>query len=402
MKSAIIHSFLNGAESMSPAGPDRGSGGWLNRRKIISVAVAVLIAVGVGVGVGAAAQRPDDVVRGYLTAIQHKDVGQALRIAGARVPKDESAAFLSADVLSGGWRFEVRRWRYLEPTASAARAEVTVTLSDAAGSTTHDGTFQLTRRSGHWRLDDPFVDVRFPESPLQYIEINNIKHTAPTPTQAPATRTYLLFPGRYLPYAGHSDLVTVAPGPLFAIPGNTDPIAYTPTLTVTESGRAAFQQAVNTLIARCASPAGDQRCNLLGVAVLGGTEFAPVPAAPPPRVLSGHAQVTTEIVAAEESVRVTRYPVVDIPGQWARLNGQPVSFVVQVKVPGQVRITLRVPASQVVFAGHHVTVPGTTFTRLCQIVAISVGISVTADGAVTTQWVSADAGTNAFDLRCAN
>jgi hypothetical protein len=376
MKSAIIHSFLNGAESMSPAGPDRGSGGWLNRRKIISVAVAVLIAVGVGVGVGAAAQRPDDVVRGYLTAIQHKDVGQALRIAGARVPKDESAAFLSADVLSGGWRFEVRRWRYLEPTASAARAEVTVTLSDAAGSTTHDGTFQLTRRSGHWRLDDPFVDVRFPESPLQYIEINNIKHTAPTPTQAPATRTYLLFPGRYLPYAGHSDLVTVAPGPLFAIPG--------------------------TLIARCASPAGDQRCNLLGVAVLGGTEFAPVPAAPPPRVLSGHAQVTTEIVAAEESVRVTRYPVVDIPGQWARLNGQPVSFVVQVKVPGQVRITLRVPASQVVFAGHHVTVPGTTFTRLCQIVAISVGISVTADGAVTTQWVSADAGTNAFDLRCAN
>lgn len=118
---------------MSSVESDRGSRGWLNRRKIIGVPVAVLITAGVGVGVGAVTEHPDDVVRGYLTAVQHKDVGQALRIAGVQVPKGASAAFLSADVLSGGWRFEVRQLRFLESSGGAAMAEVSVGLRTLRG-----------------------------------------------------------------------------------------------------------------------------------------------------------------------------------------------------------------------------------------------------------------------------
>jgi hypothetical protein len=216
---------------------------WLVRHRwpvTAVIGVVVLAVVGTVVLVSSLADGPGDVVRDYMDAIQSGDTATALDMAGGR---PDGAAFLTGDALADGWRVDgvVERHRQDDD------ADVDVTLRE--GDRTAQGRFHLVDEGDGWTIEAPFARVEVPVGGLGAVELGGVR----VQTQA-QTLPVLLFPGVYDLYPSLADRVTFTPGALFAVPQESaDGVQrLTTTMTVTETGTAQVQKAVDARVDECA------------------------------------------------------------------------------------------------------------------------------------------------------
>lgn len=155
---------------------------------VIVAVVAVWITVAV-----ATSRDPEETVEAYLSAVAEKDVAGALELvsrSGYGVPYGDRATFLTAEAISDDWRVvsvtEVgREYR--------TTARVKAVIAGPGG--TAEGEFVVNEYDDEWTLEDPFVTVRFPLSPLSYVRVND--KIVPTPRDSSGYEFYELFPGIY-------------------------------------------------------------------------------------------------------------------------------------------------------------------------------------------------------------
>jgi hypothetical protein len=172
-----------------------GAQGPPERRFPVGIAVfaAIVALIFAWVSIDSAADRsPEEAVEDYLTAIANKDVDAALELAGeySSVPYGKEAAFLTASAIADDW------WVVsVEETGQgdySSERRVKATIGGENG--TASAEFVVTEFDDGWHLDDPFVQVTFPKSPLSYVQAND--QIVPVETTS-AIETYQLFPGPY-------------------------------------------------------------------------------------------------------------------------------------------------------------------------------------------------------------
>jgi hypothetical protein len=158
---------------------------------VFATIVAVIVA---WVAIDTATDRdPEEAVENYLTAIANKDVDTALELAGeySSVPYGEDAAFLTAEAIADDWWVEsvedVGEGEYI----SEKRVKATI----AGENGTASAEFDVTEIDGDWQIDDPFVQVTFPKSPLSYVQAND--QIVSVDPDLGGGDTFELFPGPY-------------------------------------------------------------------------------------------------------------------------------------------------------------------------------------------------------------
>lgn len=168
---------------------------------VFGVIVAV-IAVWITVAV-VTHRDPEETVEDYLTAIVEKDVEGAFELvtrSGYGVPYGDDAVFLTPDAISDDW--------WVESVTEIDReysdkARVKAVIAGPGG--TAEGEFTVQEDDDEWLLSDPFVRVRFPASPLSYVQVND--KIVPQPRSNVDYQPYVLFPGPYRFYQSVPDVV---------------------------------------------------------------------------------------------------------------------------------------------------------------------------------------------------
>lgn len=214
---------------------------------VIGAVIAVWITVAVVTD-----RDPEETVEDYLTAIAEKDVEGALELVsryGSGVPYGDEAVFLTPEAISDDWW--VVSVREIEREYST-KARVEAVIAGPGG--TAEGEFTVQEDDDRWLVSDPFVRVRFPPSPLSYIQVNDkiVPHSSDL-------KPYLLFPGPYRFYKSipnvvdsqKTDMVAAFPPPEWAS-SLDEKMVLPPALTAGKKTVAATQQAVKDRIDECA------------------------------------------------------------------------------------------------------------------------------------------------------
>lgn len=217
---------------------------------------------------------PEEVMRDFLSALQRRDVGEALEIAGVQnAPEGERARFLDASALAGDWQVvDVKEIEQRRPAKTYAVVEVTLPAArEADKNRTRNGKpvqvdeYVLTRdRDGDpWRIDRPFTEVRFPYSPLWYFDANGKKVPYESYDEHRPIPTYPFLPGVYRFYRTTSDLVKVTPQAITVLGSKRlhTVDVHRPEPTPTAKASAAAQQAANSYIDECARRSEQVRGN---------------------------------------------------------------------------------------------------------------------------------------------
>lgn len=249
--------------------PGRGTGrSWSRRDLVAALVVVVLLAAGVVAFVVTRQPGAVDVVRDFLAAVQRRDVTEALRIAGAERPDGERGRFIDAAALDGDWQV-VDVTEVDQPRPLTTRTVVAVTLPAAreadkdgerAGKPVQTAEFVLERDGDGepWRIDEPFAEVRFPYSPLWYLDANGKKVPYDKYDEREPIPTYLFLPGVYRFYAATSDLVEITPQAVTVLGSvAVDP----PKVAPTAKANADAQRVANAYIDECARQAEPVRSN---------------------------------------------------------------------------------------------------------------------------------------------
>lgn len=169
---------------------------------VVAGLVVALIAVWITVAV-ATDRDPEETVEAYLDALQDKDVEGALALVtrlGYGVPYGDDAAFLTADAIRDDW-WVVSVREIDREYSSTARVEAVIAGPDG----TATGEFVVQEDDDEWLLEDPFLQVQFPSSPLSYIRVNN--QIVPRTAYSSENTAYALFPGTYRFYEAVPDVV---------------------------------------------------------------------------------------------------------------------------------------------------------------------------------------------------
>lgn len=339
---------------MEPARPDR-------RFSVVSIGFGVVIAVLVGWIVVAAATEPDpeSVVEDFLTAVADKDVDGALELVsryGYGVPYGDGATFLTAEAIAGDWW--VASVREVEREyGSSARVEAV--LAGPGG--TAKGEFEVDKYDEEWLLTDPFVGVRFPASPLGYVQVNG--KVLERSNGGSDQQAYSLFPGVYRFYDAVPDVVDtpgtelVAAFPLPESASNEDKLVVPAALT---AGDDVVQRARREMTRRI-----DECAGFATAVPYGGCPFATDGEIDTPggkRVTDLHGLKWT----------VARQPVVTLTDD--RTDELTPGFAVTVTEPGAVTLT---------GTGTDTDDRLTKFTVTCDIDLTGYRAQVSADGEVT-------------------
>ena len=214
---------------------------------VIVAVIAVWITVAVAIS-----RDPEETVEEYLSAVAEKDVEGALELvsrSGYGVPYGDSAAFLTAAAISDDWRVvsvtEVGRQNH-------TTARVKAVIAGPGG--TAEGEFEVGQYNDEWTLEDPFVTVRFPVSPLSYVRVND--KIVPIPRDASGYESYELFPGIYRFYGSVPEVMeSPRTNAVAAFPSeDTDALVIVPSTLV--PGRKALdrlQEVVKERIDECAT-----------------------------------------------------------------------------------------------------------------------------------------------------
>jgi hypothetical protein len=183
-------------------------------RRVAPIAFGVVAAVlAVWAVVALTDQRdPAETVEEFLTAVADKDVEGALALVtryGYGVPYGEEATFLAPEAISDGW-WVVSAEEIDREYSSTARVKAVIAGPGGSAS----GVFSVQEDHDEWLVEDPFARVRFPASPLEYVQVND--KIAP---RGEGFASYALFPGTYRFFqsvpgvveAGKIDAVVVFP-----------------------------------------------------------------------------------------------------------------------------------------------------------------------------------------------
>ncbi len=229
-----------------------------SRRRIPVGAIVlglVVAVVAVWITVAVATDRdPEETVEAYLEAIAEKDVEGALALVsryGYGVPYGDEATFLTADAIRDDWWVvsvtEIDREFHTE-------ASVEAVIAGPDG--TAKGEFTVQETDDEWLLEDPFVEVRFPASPLSYVRVNDkvVPRSADDETQ-----TYALFPGTYRFYESVPEVVDAAETDVVAAFPSADSSSYAsreivpPRLTAAGDVVAKARDAIERRVDDCAT-----------------------------------------------------------------------------------------------------------------------------------------------------
>lgn len=162
---------------------------------VVGLVVAV-VATWVIVAV-ATSRDPEDTVEDYLTAIADEDVAGALELV-LLAGYGDTTTFLTPEAISDDWRVE----SVTETYRADHTADVKAVITGPGGSAS--GVFTVREFDDEWLLENPFVSVEFPASPVSYLQVND--QLVPRPKTEPGS--YLLFPGLYRFYQTIPDVVT--------------------------------------------------------------------------------------------------------------------------------------------------------------------------------------------------
>lgn len=237
-------------ESADPAEPTLS----LPRRSRVKWAVAAVVSLLVVAGLVRVVltvwePEPDDVVREFLSALQHRQVDKALSLVKATDrPTGEEARFLTGSAIRDGWRTAKVVMDHL-PAWGDTSADVEVWLAN--GHRAEDGTFRLSKVDEGWRLEDPFITFQFWPMPLWYLDVNGVKLPKELNDLSAVPQQYVFFPGVYRFYQDTSDLVEITSEPVTLLPGSSRTIDQ-PEVTATAKAVSPVQQAVNAHIDECA------------------------------------------------------------------------------------------------------------------------------------------------------
>ena len=213
---------------------------------VIGAVIAVWITVAV-----ATSRDPEDTVEEYLTAVAEKDVEGALELVsryGSGVPYGDAAAFLAPEAISDDW-WVVSVTEVGREYDTTARVKAVI----AGPGGTAEGEFVVHEYDDEWTLQDPFVSVRFPTSPLTYVRVND--KVVPKPPDSNGYEAYQLFPGIYRFYGSVPDVVTTQERDVVAaFPSEDDEIDVVPAaMTPGRNAVTGLQEKVKERIDRCAT-----------------------------------------------------------------------------------------------------------------------------------------------------
>lgn len=331
------------------------------------VVVAVVLAVFALVLVRITTRAPAEVVHDYLSALREGDPDRALHAAGiSSRPSGPDATFLTAQALMPGWTFTIT-----EVITFSGGANVSVDLLDTtepAPAQTVSGwqpaIFQLEKRSGRWRIEDPYGQLTVQPSPMRYLQIGGVRR-AIDPAGTRTAQKYLVFPGIYTPYSGHSGLAAAAPARVVVPPlfHGTGEAFYEPHVRPTADGNAALQKAADDFLDRCLTQAANHPpgCTLanqdIGYRSAGG-------------------YVNNSALAAA-TYTLVRHPTVTLTGQLATMDDGSLAFTTQVTVPGEVHLTA---------TGRNLDGQRISFAMACLVNRAWLVAAVGADGTLMTQW----------------
>jgi hypothetical protein len=235
-------------------------------RRVGVVVVGVVVAAVAAWGITAAvtSRDPEATVEEFLTSVAEKDVEGALALvtrSGYGVPYGDAAAFLTPAAISGDW--------WVASVAETGRdygsATVKAVIAGPGGSA--EGEFTVTEYDDEWLLSDPFAKVRFPESPLSFLRVND--QIVDRAEFDGMVGDVTLFPGLYRFYQPVADVVdTKGTGQVAVFPppeddGYTDeptvvPALLTPGKRATTALRAAVRDRIDECVGfATAAPAAD-------------------------------------------------------------------------------------------------------------------------------------------------
>lgn len=219
-----------------------------------AIGFGVVLAVLAGwAGYAVATDRdPAEVVADFLTAVAERDVEGALALvspSGYGVPFGDAAAFLDPEAIAEGWWVVSVREVGREYDDSA---RVEAVLAGPGG--TADGEFEVTERDGEWLLTDPFARVRFPASPLGYVQVNDAVLDRPGGERP--NEVYSLFPGVYRFYGARPGVVDTPGTPAVAafpqLSGRDERLVVPAPLTAGEDVVRKAQREVESRTVECA------------------------------------------------------------------------------------------------------------------------------------------------------
>jgi hypothetical protein len=222
-------------------------------RRVAPIVFGVVVAVvAVWITVVVANRRgPEETVEDYLTAIVGKDVDGALALVtryGYGVPYGVPATFLTPEAIADDW------WVVSVEETGRELGDARVRAVIAGPDGTASGEFTVTEDDDEWLLEDPFARVRFPLSPLGYIQVND--KIVPRPPDAGAYGTYALFPGTYRFFQTIPGVVTTGEAKAVAAfppaDGNREKEVLPPSPAVGDQATAKAQKAVARKLDECA------------------------------------------------------------------------------------------------------------------------------------------------------
>jgi hypothetical protein len=231
---------------------------WPRERRFpvgIAVFATIVAVIVVWVSIDSAADRsPEEAVEDYLTAIANKDVDTALELAGEyeSVPYGKDAAFLTAAAIADDWWVVSVEETGQGDYSTSRRVKATI----AGENGTASAEFDVTEIDGESHIDDPFVEVTFPKSPLSYVQVND--QIVPLEAGSIPLETFQLFPGPYRFFQSVPGVVDTPKTELVAAYPDEDagygernivPGALTPTGDTVRN----IQQVINDRIDECAT-----------------------------------------------------------------------------------------------------------------------------------------------------
>lgn len=325
-------------------------------RPVAPIVLGVVIAViAVWVTVVVATQRdPEETVEDYLTAIAEKDVEGALALVtrwGYGVPYGTEAAFLTPEAISDDW-WVVSVEEIDREYSSTARVKAVI----AGPGGTSEGVFSVGDDNDEWLLEDPFVQVRFPASPLGYVQAND----KIVPRDSSDYQTYALFPGTYRFYqtvpnvvaAGKTDLVAAFP----TEDSGRDREIVPASLTAGKDAVAKAQKAVRQRIDDCVGFATE-------------TPYGDCPFATDGEIDTADGKRVTELHGLRWTVKT--YPVVSLTDD--RADEYRPGFALRAEQPGTVTLT---------GSGEDTDGAQTNFTVTCDMDLTGMTATIGADGEI--------------------
>lgn len=385
-------------DEQPPAEPTR-SQRWLeaSRRKIVDRfpggvrgLVALALLAGGSLWLVTKSATPEEVVTDYLDAIRRRRVGEAFRIAGVSPPaRSERTAFLRAGAINDRWRVGPVKAEFETTEDGRQLATVTMALSftmpdGQTGQLTDRGSFALTKRAGEWRIDNPLVELDVTDSPLWYVELNDLRaaRTGRANVSGDDQGTYLVFPGIYTLYKTPSAFAAIKSKTVALLPGERQWRVEVET-TASETSDQRFQESFDRFLDECLI---DQTAKQ---ATPGGCVLYPS---------FGEFNTKTDIIffsrIKDARWTLVRRPVVDLLHSFASTENSHLVFAGRVAVPGELRLV----ATAVDRSGG----PETSFAQTCLVTEAPFGVAVTSDGQLTVPWTgdSQADGTYRLELMC--